>query len=334
MATRYDRDRQQWVTEFEQTGIRVYRRHPRGIGKPQAEAWEVKRRREIYDRVDLDRKPDLTIGDAIDLWLQDNRRKNQKQALSEAKQWHDYRGRLLKDAPEVAAEAVHGWTRLRAVPANSTTGGAESRSATPSKIARSSTINRRLMLLKAVCKAMWRQKHIPENLSGRIQTLREPKGKEVFLTVPQVMALAKWCPSVAARSAIMLLAYSGLRASELLALSQKELQRDTLLVAESKTGRPRQVPIAGAARPYLSAVPISLSYWELRKQFLVARKKAGLPREVTLHTLRHTYASWLLEKDVDLYTVSKLLGHSSIYTTQRYAHLAQKQLKKAVARLG
>jgi hypothetical protein len=81
MATRYDRNRQQWVTEFEQTGIRVYRRHPRGIGKPQAEAWEVKRRREIYDRVDLDRKPDLTIGDAIDLWLQDNRRKNQKQAL-------------------------------------------------------------------------------------------------------------------------------------------------------------------------------------------------------------------------------------------------------------
>jgi hypothetical protein len=111
MATRYDRDRQQWVTEFEQTGIRVYRRHPRGIGKPQAEAWEVKRRREIYDRVDLDRKPDLTIGDAIDLWLQDNRRKNQKQALSEAKQWEPWRGRLLKDAPEVAAAAVKEWSR-------------------------------------------------------------------------------------------------------------------------------------------------------------------------------------------------------------------------------
>jgi integrase len=328
MATRYDRDRQQWVTEFEQTGIRVYRRHPRGIGKPQAEAWEVKRRREIYDRVDLDRKPDLTIGDAIDLWLQDNRRKNQKQALSEAKQWEPWRGRLLKDAPEVAVMAVRQWSAPRLV----TAGGVGRRMSPP----KASTTNRRLMLLKAVCKAMWRQKHIPENLSGRIQTLREPPHKEVYLSIAQVRALIGHAPSDACRSGIGVLAWTGLRASELLALTPQSLRGDTILVSQTKTGKPRNVPLPPSARPlvrqWLSA-PSRPSYWELRKQFIVARKKAKLPATVTLHVLRHTAASWLINAGVDLYTVGRILGHSSPQTTARYAHLSTQTLEKAMAKL-
>jgi integrase len=285
MATRYDRNRQQWITEFEQTGIRVYRRHPPGIGKPQAEAWEVKRRREIYDRVDLDRKPDLTIGDAIDLWLQDNRRKNQKQALSEAKQWEPWRGRLLKDAPEVATAAVKQWSSLRPVtPAGigtstaSSTPRANSRrgSGLPSK---PSTVNRRLMLLKAVCKAMWRQKHIPENLSGRIQTLREPTRLERYLTRSEVALIASYAPSAECRCAIWLLAYTGLRVSELLALGTvSRSQSGIITVAQSKNGRARIVPVSSSARSHLRALPLQISYWELRKQFIVARKKPSYRR--------------------------------------------------------
>jgi integrase len=285
MATRYDRERQQWVTEFEQTGVRVYKRHPRGIGKPQAEAWENKRRREIYDRVDLDKRPDLTIGDAIDLWLQDNRRKNQKQAQSEAKQWEDWRGRLLRDAPEVATEATREWAALRAV---SRSGAATTKTIAPAK---ASTINRRLMMLKAACKRAWRQKQISENLSGRIQTLREPPHKDVYLTKSQVSSLAASSPSAETRCAIWLLAYTGLRASELLALPAASTRQATLKVEQSKTGKPRTVPVPSPACTHLSMLPLELSYWELRKQFIVARKKAKLPATVTLHTLRHTCAS-------------------------------------------
>jgi integrase len=331
MATRYDRNRQQWITEFEQTGIRVYRRHPPGIGKPQAEAWEVKRRREIYDRVDLDRKPDLTIGDAIDLWLNDNRRKNQKQAASEAKQWEPWRGRLLKDAPEVAGEAVKEWTRLRSVSSPSRVAG--SRRTARASVPMPSTLNRRIMMLKAVCKAMWRQKHIPENLSGRIQTLREPPHKELYLTKAQISSLASCAPTPSCAAAIWLLAYSGLRASELLALPKMPTRSATLMVAQSKNGKARSVPLAGPARRYSSALPLEYSYWSLRKDFLIARKKAGLPKTVTLHTLRHTAASWLINAGVDLYVVGKVLGHSSPQTTQRYAHLSTQTLEKAMARL-
>ena len=53
----------------------------------------------------------------------------------------------------------------------------------------------------------------------------------------------------------------------------------------------------------------------------------------TVHTLRHTFASHLVMQGVDLYTVSKLLGHSEIQTTQIYAHLAPDHLRAAITNL-
>lgn len=53
-------------------------------------------------------------------------------------------------------------------------------------------------------------------------------------------------------------------------------------------------------------------------------------RRVVFHTLRHTYASWLVQAGVDLYVVRDLLGHSSIKMTERYSHLAPERLKGAV----
>ena len=53
-------------------------------------------------------------------------------------------------------------------------------------------------------------------------------------------------------------------------------------------------------------------------------------QKVVFHTLRHTYASWLVMNGVDLYTTQKLMGHKSNQMTQRYAHLAPGYLEKAV----
>ena len=60
-------------------------------------------------------------------------------------------------------------------------------------------------------------------------------------------------------------------------------------------------------------------------------KKANL--KGSLHTLRHTFASWLVQNGVDLYTVSKLLGHSSIKATEIYAHLSPNTFLTAVQHL-
>jgi integrase len=56
-------------------------------------------------------------------------------------------------------------------------------------------------------------------------------------------------------------------------------------------------------------------------------------QRVVFHTLRHTYASWLVEQGVDLYTVKELMGHKTLAMTERYSHLGENTLKQAVSRL-
>lgn len=59
-------------------------------------------------------------------------------------------------------------------------------------------------------------------------------------------------------------------------------------------------------------------------------KRAGIEKNITLHTARHTFATSLLTKGADLYTVSKLLGHSEVATTQIYAKIIDEKKVEAV----
>ena len=72
---------------------------------------------------------------------------------------------------------------------------------------------------------------------------------------------------------------------------------------------------------------------DLKKSCKRAYSQAGI-NDVRIHDLRHTFASWLVMDGVPLYDVSKLLRHSSIRMTEKYAHLAPDYLHKAVAGRG
>ena len=64
-----------------------------------------------------------------------------------------------------------------------------------------------------------------------------------------------------------------------------------------------------------------------------AVKKAGIIKEVSLHTLRHTYATHLLEQGVNILTIKELLGHANINTTMIYLHLARPSVQVAFSPL-
>ncbi len=105
----------------------------------------------------------------------------------------------------------------------------------------------------------------------------------------------------------------------------------------SKNGKAHQVPITAALQALLLPVPRvggvdfvfpakpGKPFINIFRAWDTARKRAGLPH-VRLHDLRHTFASTLVNAGVPLYTVQKLLGHSTITVTQRYAHLTQDSL--------
>ena len=145
--------------------------------------------------------------------------------------------------------------------------------------------------------------------------------------------------------ALLEMAYAtGMRVSEICRLVLELLDRDRRLVrVRGKGGKERIIPYGGKAREalerYLSRSrpvllkdrpspfvflnyrggPISrVSFWKMLKRYA---RDAGLPPEISPHTLRHSFATHLLEGGADLRAVQELLGHSSIATTQIYTKL-------------
>lgn len=84
--------------------------------------------------------------------------------------------------------------------------------------------------------------------------------------------------------------------------------------------------------PWLLPNPASKAktpYTDLKHPFDTARQAAGLP-DVSLHTLRHSAASFMVNAGIDIYAVGRILGHKSIVSSQRYSHLANDTLLAAV----
>ncbi|MEM6785252.1 MAG: site-specific integrase [Bacteroidota bacterium] len=137
--------------------------------------------------------------------------------------------------------------------------------------------------------------------------------------------------------------YTGLRLGELVALRWRDvdLHARTLVVrhtatSRTKSRRDRAVPLAQQAvdvlvgiRPhdqldglvFTGATGRAVNKEYASKRFLRYRRQAGLPDEIHFHCLRHTTASWLVQGGVSIVRVKEILGHASIQTTMRYAHL-------------
>ena len=144
---------------------------------------------------------------------------------------------------------------------------------------------------------------------------------------------------------IRLLLLTGCRRSEILRLRWSEVDRDRLVLADGKTG-PRIVPLNTPARRILQRRPRgespfvfpspsdptrprsrNLAFWYR------ARREACI-EGVRLHDLRHTHASHAVMNGVPVLVVARLLGHSDVRTTLRYAHLGDREIEQAAERVG
>jgi integrase len=158
--------------------------------------------------------------------------------------------------------------------------------------------------------------------------------REVFLTVEQVREIAQHCTEQV-QAVIWAALLTGARRGELLQIRTEHIGADsiTLPASHTKTLRMRVVPIIPALRPWLQHFPVSIGFEGVKTAWQRARIKAGMP-DANFHDLRHSCASIMLGLGVDLYTISKILGHSNVQTTQRYAHLQVDAQRTAMEKMG
>lgn len=199
------------------------------------------------------------------------------------------------------------------------------------------TVNRKLSALSALMTSAYDLGLIDGRPS--IKKEREPEGRQRFLTDDEETAVLNWLedhhPDLV--DIVTFLLDTGMRVNEALSMEWSSLQgsKVTLNPQNTKSKRSRTIPLTTAAmsvlmrRRNLQRPFEGIHYRRLAMRFGQAVENLHLG-EVTLHTLRHTFASKLVQRGVDLYVVAHLLGHSSVTVTERYAHLKSTNMDEAI----
>lgn len=194
------------------------------------------------------------------------------------------------------------------------------------------TINRSLGTLKKALRIAWERGIVATDHSASVKRLPENNERSTVLTLAHVQAIASHC-SPPMQAAIWIAIMTGARRGEICKLRAQDISRNSILIhaGNTKTLRTRTVPIVPAVRPWLEFVPLAIKPEGIKSAWRRARLQAGLPN-ANFHDLRHSCASILIASGADLFTVSKILGHASVKTTERYAHMQISQQRDAMLR--
>ena len=222
------------------------------------------------------------------------------------------------------------------------------------------SLARKISALRTFFQYLIREKMSPENCAKLIDSPRFQRKIPDVLDEVEIESLLN-APDLTKpigirdRAILELLYASGLRVSELTSLEFSHLDlENSMLRLWGKGFKERMVPFGEEASEALkryfqqareqilkekrsrsifvgaSGQPLTRqNIWVMIKKY---SRKAGIEKTVTPHTLRHTFATHLLENGADLRVVQEFLGHSDIVTTQIYTHISKKILREAYAR--
>ena len=215
------------------------------------------------------------------------------------------------------------------------------------------TIARKLSCLRSFFRFLCREGRLSHNPAQAIPTPRLEQRLPSFLDERQVGRLLETPPTAnwqgrRDRALLETLYSTGMRVSELAGLNMNDLDEISgTVIVRGKGKKERLCPIGEtalktvrahlAARPKKLHVPYAIFVSQKLTRLtvrqidrLIARyvRLAGLPPSISPHSLRHSFATHLLDRGADLRSVQELLGHASLSTTQIYTHITPQRLKK------
>ena len=221
------------------------------------------------------------------------------------------------------------------------------------------TISRNIASIKAFYHFMFKEKMVAEDISEALKAPKIEKKLPEIMTTDEVVRLLEQpkgdTPKELRDKAMLELLYAtGIRVSELISLKVTDVNLQMGFIVCADANKERVIPFGTKARNALikylesarnamiddyqsevlfvncSGQPMSRQgFWKLIKFYT---KKAGIPADITPHTLRHSFAAHLVENGADLRSVQEMLGHSDISTTQVYASMNHNHIREVYAK--
>ena len=216
------------------------------------------------------------------------------------------------------------------------------------------TVSRNIASLKCLYTHLCIKQIIPVNPALKLVPDKSTQKLPQILTSAEVETLLNQPQCIDAKgyrdkAMLELLYATGIRVTELIDLNIDDVNLTAGVIHCQNRSKERFIPMYLAAvkavseyitlvRPQMIATPdepslfVNVSgermsrqgFWKIIKYY---QKKAGIEKDITPHTLRHSFAAHLLENGADIHAIQEMLGHADISSTQVYSHLIKKQLK-------
>lgn len=207
------------------------------------------------------------------------------------------------------------------------------------------TINREIALLKTMFSKAVEWGRIENNPLSKVKKFRENHQKHMRILSDEEAITLVDAANSHLKPILIIALNTGMRRGEILALRWEnvDFHKGLILIGDSKSGKSREVPMSHLVYETLKDLQKSSEYvffnpgtathiLNVKTSFKSACRRANI-KGLRFHDLRHTAASRMIQAGVDLVTVSKILGHSSIQMTMRYVHSTTELMKQAVEKL-
>lgn len=199
---------------------------------------------------------------------------------------------------------------------------------------------------KTVLKKAHQDGFLESDLNGRVKCIKQEETERQFLTLDELQTLAKTdCNNKVLKNASLFSALTGLRFSDIKKLTCSEVHYDQttgyyIRFRQQKTKGVETLPIPEQAFNLIGekGKDGELAFGGFKYSFIQTElpkwiKRAGINKHITFHCFRHTYATLQISLGTDIYTVSKMLGHRELKTTQVYAKIIDQTKRDAAGKI-
>lgn len=194
------------------------------------------------------------------------------------------------------------------------------------------TINSKLMYLSKCLNYAYRNNLIINK--PYIPVLKIQATKDKYITDSELNKMIEYCNKtnqLELKYIILIGINTGIRISNILAITGDDIENNYIRIYKNKTNKPYSIPLNKTLKELLKDFNgFSLNYRQTEYRFKQMIKELELDNNITIHTLRHTTASKLVQNNIPIPVIQQLLNHQSIKTTLRYTHIKNEQLEHAV----